>query len=130
MDRRRYELVALWIVLVAVTVASLVRYQASRPHWHHVLTLPLTGAVHTAHLQTTPETRLNLNLATSEELDTLPGISRKTAQVIIATRLRKPFEQLVELLQFDGIGERRLAEISAVAYCGPATNVSTGDMNE
>ncbi len=130
MDRRRYELVALWIVLVAVTVVSVVRYQQSRPHWRHVLTLPLTGAVQTAQLQTTPETRLNLNLATSEQLDGLPGISRKTAQIMITTRRRKPFEQLVELLQFDGIGERRLAEISELAYCGPVTNASDGDVNE
>ena len=130
MDRRRYELVALWIVLAAVTLVSLARYQQSRPRWRHVLTLPLTGAVHTAQLQTSPETRLNLNMATCAQLDGLPGISRKTALVIIETRQHKPLEQLVELLQFAGIGERRLAEISKVAYCGPLTNASAGDVNE
>jgi DNA uptake protein ComE-like DNA-binding protein len=126
MDRRRYELVALWIVLVAVTLVSLVRYQASQPHWRHVLTLPLTGAVHSAALRTAPETRLNLNTASRAELDALPGVTPATAQAICAARQRGPLAALVELLQYEGIGEQRLAQIAELAYCGPVTNASPG----
>jgi DNA uptake protein ComE-like DNA-binding protein len=126
MDRRRYEMVALAVVLAAVALVSLLRYQRSRPRWHHVLTLPLTGVVHTAALRTAPETRLNLNTASRAELDALPGITPATAQAICAARQRAPLADLVELLQYEGIGEQRLAQIAELAYCGPVTNASPG----
>jgi len=115
-----YEAVALWLLLSVVAGMTLLRYQQSRPRWRHVATLPLTGAVAVAVVAATP--RLNLNQASVAQLCALPGISRSTAYAIVAARARAPLRNLAELLQFDGIGEKRLVQLAACAYCGPVTN--------
>lgn len=60
---------------------------------------------------TTPAGALvNINTATLEELDTLPGIGPKTAQAILDYRAANgPFTSAEELLEVKGIGESTLA---------------------
>ncbi|MFM6587789.1 MAG: ComEA family DNA-binding protein, partial [Microcystis panniformis] len=53
----------------------------------------------------------NLNTATKEELDTLPGISGKLAEKIIAARQEKPFTSLEDLDRVSGIGKRKINKL-------------------
>lgn len=55
---------------------------------------------------------LNINTATAEEFDALPGIGLVLAQRIIAYREEAGgFQAVEELLKVSGIGESKLAEI-------------------
>ncbi|MFJ6674392.1 helix-hairpin-helix domain-containing protein [Actinosynnema sp. NPDC091369] len=55
---------------------------------------------------------LNLNTATKEQLDTLPGVGPVTAQRIIDRRQKRgPFTSLDQLGEIDGIGDAKLAKL-------------------
>jgi competence protein ComEA len=54
-----------------------------------------------------PGVPLDLNTATAEQLDTLPGIGEVTANQIIAYRTAHPFRSVDDLRQVPGIGDRR-----------------------
>ena len=52
---------------------------------------------------------VNLNTASVDQLDTLPGIGPATAKAIVSHRTRKgPFARLEDLLAIDGIGPKKL----------------------
>ncbi|CAD5962564.1 DUF655 domain-containing protein [Planktothrix agardhii] len=57
-------------------------------------------------------TKINLNTATQEELQTLPGVGEKLAKNIIAARQKKPFTSLEDLDQVSGFGPKLLEKIS------------------
>jgi competence protein ComEA len=54
-----------------------------------------------------PGVPLDLNTATAEQLDTLPGVGEVTANQIIAYRSAHPFRSVEDLRQVPGIGDRR-----------------------
>src|SRR6266702_4233595 len=54
-----------------------------------------------------PGVPLDLNTATAEQLDTLPGVGEVTANQIIAYRTAHPFRSVDDLRQVPGIGDRR-----------------------
>ena len=57
-------------------------------------------------------TKINLNTATVEQLDTLPGVGPVTAQAILGWRdTNGPFSAVDDLLDVKGIGEATLAEL-------------------
>ncbi len=67
------------------------------------------GATHAA-----PRKRaglLNLNLATAEQLEALPGIGPITAQRIIEYRARRPFQTVDDLTKVHGIGPKKLEAV-------------------
>ena len=60
----------------------------------------------------TPKGPVDLNTATVEELDTLPGVGPTTAQAIIDHRTRNgPFRSVDDLAKVRGIGPAKLAEL-------------------
>jgi competence protein ComEA len=62
-------------------------------------------------------TPVNLNTATLEQLDTLPGIGPVTAQAILDWRSENgAFTSVDELLEVSGIGDATLADIEAYVY--------------
>lgn len=58
-----------------------------------------------------PAGPLDLNTATAEQLDTLPGVGQVTAGRIIAYRSAHPFTSVDDLRQVPGIGDRRFATL-------------------
>lgn len=77
---------------------------------------PPTGAAGTS-----PSSQLtamiDLNAATAEQLETLPGIGPVTAAAILAWRSENgAFSTVDELLEVSGIGDATLAEIAAHVY--------------
>jgi competence protein ComEA len=61
---------------------------------------------------TGPPATVDLNTATADELDTLPGVGPATAAAIIAYRSEHgPFTSVDQLLDVRGIGDAKLAEI-------------------
>ncbi|MET1038597.1 MAG: ComEA family DNA-binding protein [Aeromicrobium sp.] len=57
-------------------------------------------------------TKVNLNTATAEQLDTLPGVGPVTAQAILGWRdINGEFAAVDDLLDVKGIGEATLAEL-------------------
>ncbi|MGM1057790.1 helix-hairpin-helix domain-containing protein [Saccharothrix sp. Mg75] len=56
---------------------------------------------------------LNLNTATEEQLDTLPGVGPVTAQRIVDRRQKRgPFTSLDQLGEIEGIGDAKLAKLT------------------
>lgn len=51
---------------------------------------------------------VNINTATAEQLQTLPGVGAKTAQHILDERQRKPFKSVDDLRRVFGIGAKTL----------------------
>ncbi|MGW4110115.1 helix-hairpin-helix domain-containing protein [Actinosynnema sp. NPDC004786] len=55
---------------------------------------------------------LNLNTATKDQLDTLPGVGPVTAQRIVDRRQKRgPFTSLDQLAEIEGIGDQKLAKL-------------------
>ncbi len=59
----------------------------------------------------TPSAPLDLNTATPEQLDTLPGVGEVTANRIVTYRSAHPFTTVDELLEVPGIGQRRFEQL-------------------
>jgi competence protein ComEA len=57
--------------------------------------------------------KINVNRATTQELETLPGIGQNLAQTIIQYRdMHGDFQTLEQLKRVKGIGEKRFTTIS------------------
>jgi competence protein ComEA len=65
-----------------------------------------------------PSAPLDLNTATLEQLDTLPGVGEVTAGRIIAYRSAHPFTAVDELLEVPGIGQRRFEQLKDLVTVG------------
>jgi competence ComEA-like helix-hairpin-helix protein len=65
-----------------------------------------------------PDRLIDLNRATAEELDTLPGIGPVLAARIVAEREKKPFAKVEDLRRVSGIGPKKLAAIRPLVTIG------------
>ncbi|MCX7847331.1 MAG: helix-hairpin-helix domain-containing protein [bacterium] len=126
MQRRSYETVVLGILITLVGAGAFVRYHYARPRFVPLMTIATTNMVHEVYLDRVSEVRININSATLDELDALPGVSRAAARRIIARRVHQPFRDLAEVAPILGISERRFAALAEIAYCGPSGTNSPG----
>jgi len=67
---------------------------------------------------TVPGALVDLNAASAEQLDALPGVGEVTASRIIAYREAHPFRSVEELRQVDGIGDRRFTQLKDLVTVG------------
>jgi len=74
-------------------------------------TPPPTQTPPTAATAATPAP-IDINTATLEQLDSLPGIGPSKAAAIIAARERRPFRRLADLLRVPGIGRSTLTRLA------------------
>ena len=59
-----------------------------------------------------PAAPVNINTATQEQLETLPGVGPSTARSILHYRLRSgPFRRLEDLLIIKGMSKKKLEEL-------------------
>ena len=63
---------------------------------------------------------LELNHATLEELQTLPGIGPRKAEAIIELRKKRPFTRVTQLLEVKGVGRKTLERLKPWVRVAPA----------
>ena len=63
---------------------------------------------------------LDLNSATVEQLDHLPGIGRKKAEAIVQLRHKHPYVRVTQLLEVRGIGSKTLQRLRPYLRVGGA----------
>ena len=54
---------------------------------------------------------VDLNRATAEELEQLPGIGPRKVDAIVALRKKRPFTRVTQLLEVKGIGKKTLSRL-------------------
>ena len=71
---------------------------------------------------------INLNAATVDQLETLPGIGRKTAERIIEYRTKSGgFKRIEDLMNVKGIGEKSFLKLKPMITVGaPASDGPSG----
>ena len=73
---------------------------------------PLTSApVYSLLLAPTLEGQVNLNTATAEQLELLPGIGPAMAKKIIEYRTAKPFAEPMQVVRIKGIGRKTFEKL-------------------
>ncbi len=116
------EIKALIFLLVVIIIGGgIALYKRSHPHFAPELILGRTEKANMNLIQ--KETfkskkpkinhKININIASNQELQNLPGIGPALAEKIVALRISKggQFKNLDELLEVKGIGSKKLEEI-------------------
>lgn len=80
--------------------------------------VPKKGEKPTAGADLKSQSYIDLNLATKEELMTLPGVGEKTADKIIAYREAQPFEKVDDLLKVSGFGKKKMESLKGLISVG------------
>jgi len=63
---------------------------------------------------------IDLNRASLQELQELPGIGPKTAEKIVAYRETTPFQRIDDLMEVHGIGEKKMEAVRNLVTVGLA----------
>ena len=81
---------------------------------HPGLTVSVAEQTHSA-----SSNKININTATADQLDTLPGIGPKLANAIVEHRQKHGgFQKIGDLMLVDGIGQGRLDKIADLITVG------------
>ncbi|MGB0592129.1 MAG: ComEA family DNA-binding protein [Myxococcota bacterium] len=91
-----------------------------------VLMILMTWMVGQAQAQSRPNTRpagvVNINTASMDQLELLPGIGPGRASRIVSFRSLKPFRRVVELSRVKGIGRKTVRRLKVyLTVEGPTT---------
>ena len=71
---------------------------------------------------------INLNTATVDQLETLPGIGRKVAERILEYRTKAgSFKRIEELMNVKGIGEKSFLKLKPLIAVQPNTDKAPGE---
>ncbi len=74
-----------------------------------------------ASASTSSKPAINLNVATIEQLETLPGIGRKTAERILEYRTKNSgFKRIEDLMNVKGIGEKSFLKLKPLISVKPS----------
>ena len=73
---------------------------------------------------------LNVNTATLEQIETLPGIGPKKAQAIVDLRSKKAFVKVEDLLLVDGIGEALFAKLKPYLVLEGQTTLKATEVSQ
>ena len=77
--------------------------------------------------QTASKPAINLNAATIDQLETLPGIGRKTAERIIEYRTKSGgFKRIEDLMNVKGIGEKSFLKLKPLIAVPLKTDKAPG----
>ena len=96
-----------------------------------VLTAPTLLAAHggqsTQAAVASSKPAINLNTATVDQLETLPGIGQKTAERIIEYRTKSGgFKRIEDLMNVKGIGEKSFLKLKPLVAVPPKTDKAPG----
>jgi competence ComEA-like helix-hairpin-helix protein len=69
---------------------------------------------------------VDLNRATLEELQHLPGIGPRKAEAIVDLRKKRPFTRVTQLLEVKGVGRKTLERLKPWVFVAPAVPMTTG----
>lgn len=66
---------------------------------------------------------VNLNEATPDELDRLPGVGKKAVDRILAHRQKRPFKRVEELVRVKGFGKKKFQKLKPYLTLTGATTL-------
>ena len=87
------------LILIGVALASMPASAAPRA-------LAIAGSGHAAALAPSLDGHININTASGDQLQLLPGVGPATAAKIIEYRTRRPFGHPTHLMRIKGIGPK------------------------
>lgn len=71
---------------------------------------------------------VNINTATADELQQLPGVGPSKAKRILDHRARRPFRTVAELVRVKGFGAKTLTRLRPfLTVSGPSTNAAAAN---
>jgi len=99
-----------WVVLIVIVAAA--SYLLGVQHGRMNNDAVLCGEKDSETVQIRPNARINPNLASIEELDSLPGIGPVLAERIVKYREENgSFEQIEDMLKISGLGPKMIRKI-------------------
>jgi competence protein ComEA len=113
-----------WTYALAIAVCMLAPSGEARGQEGKAATKPESKSEAT---KTAVAATVNLNTATVEQLESLPGIGRSTAQRIVEHRQKTGgFKKIEELMNVKGIGEKAFLKLTPFIIVSPKPDKSTG----